>query len=307
VSRISSKIIENRDVPPERAVRYGRTGHHHMNPVLYFDRRAYVVAADAAVEANLTRDYISLLCRRRLIVGRRVGRNWYVDHAAFRSFLVSKEYQTTKHRNELSGRRMHEYKQERTALGPRMKGVQALLKNTLFQHAPGATRAVAKLAGAPAGVAEAALRTAGQSLGHIPLYAVTPLGEFAQKLTALTTALVLVFGTFSIFQPRYARFAAQSLSGVATSITDLYANIVQFDGNQALESSAEAVYSKDEALWAAAATISAISIQTGLHAAANALRRVSSALDSIAEAETDGNPQERAEVTITIEPYRIAR
>ena len=278
-----------------------------MNPVLYFDGRAHVAAADAAVEANLTRDYVSLLCRRRRIAGRRVGRNWYVDHAALRSFLVSKEYQMTKRRNELSGRRMHEYKQERTALGPRMKGVQALLKNTLFQHAPGATRAVAKLAGAPAGVAEAALRTAGQSLGHVPLYAVTPLGEFAQKLTALTTAFVLVFGTFSIFQPQYARFAARSLSGVATDIAELYANTLQFDGNQALESSVEAIYSKDEALWASAAAISAISIQTGIHAAANALRGASSALDSIAEPETDGNPQLRAEVTVTIEPYRVAR
>jgi len=80
-----------------------------MSDQIYFDGKRFVSASDASLHSGLTRDYVAKLCRDGKVNGRRVGKNWYVEHSALQDFLVSQEYARTKRREELSAVRAREY------------------------------------------------------------------------------------------------------------------------------------------------------------------------------------------------------
>ncbi|MSU73968.1 DNA-binding protein, partial [Candidatus Kaiserbacteria bacterium] len=80
-----------------------------MSDEIFFDGKRYISANEAAVSADLTRDYVARLCRDGKISGRRVGKHWYVEQASIRDFLVTQEY-TKSVRNEfLTRERTGEY------------------------------------------------------------------------------------------------------------------------------------------------------------------------------------------------------
>ena len=62
-----------------------------MSESIYFDGVEFISATDAAREGGFTRDYIARLCREEKIMGKRVGKQWYVHHLAFKKFLLEQE------------------------------------------------------------------------------------------------------------------------------------------------------------------------------------------------------------------------
>ncbi len=261
-----------------------------------FDGRNYISAADAAQEAGCTRDYISLLCRQGKVRARRLGRNWYVDSAGFRSFLVSKEYRMSKHRKELSGVRTREYKNGGIS-GDRREGIHESLKRALAGQMPRAAKAVSALTTAPAGAAEAVLRTAGQSLAHIPLYTVTPGGEFLQKVTALTFSLLVVFGVYAVIQPEFTSYAIKSATEVVSE--RLFEPI-----DTALSMVHGEILSAESSISSAALPPFALDFDSMLHATAELLRNVAEALESLYGDVGDSEVSTGGAVFISIEPYR---
>ena len=80
-----------------------------MTDELFFDGARYISAADAAGISNLTRDYIARLAREGKIIGKQVGRGWYVNQESLRTFLVAQEYTNAQRRGALVRERQQEY------------------------------------------------------------------------------------------------------------------------------------------------------------------------------------------------------
>src|SRR3989344_2766168 len=216
-----------------------------MSDEIFFDGKRYISAHDAAASADLTRDYIARLCRDGRVAGRRIGKNWYVDHASLKDFLITQEFAKSRRSESLVEERAREYHGSVVADGVRRNApVPAPLRTLASPAAPAPVPRVIsgradeiknKLAGAvaaqtrnghgqakllssmPGGFAHAALTGA-----HIPVYALTPLTEFLHKVTALALSLMLAFGTYAAVDPAYARFAADSVRENVNAALDSY-------------------------------------------------------------------------------------
>src|SRR3989344_385549 len=216
-----------------------------MSDEIFFDGRRYISANEAAASADLTRDYIARLCRDGRVAGRRIGKNWYVDHASLKDFLITQEFAKSRRSESLVEERAREYHGSVVADGLRRNAPVAAPLRTLASRAAPAqvSRVISgradeiknKLAGAvaaqtrnghgqakllssmPGGFAHAALTGA-----HIPVYALTPLTEFLHKVTALALTLMLTFGTYAAVDPAYARFAADSVRENVNAALDSY-------------------------------------------------------------------------------------
>ena len=86
-----------------------------MSEEIFFDGVQYTPAASAARTVARTRDYIAHICKEGKVRGRRVGKNWYVDIAQLRRFLVEQESLLVQRREELSRRRAEEYQAHRSS------------------------------------------------------------------------------------------------------------------------------------------------------------------------------------------------
>src|SRR3989344_646538 len=216
-----------------------------MSDEIFFDGKRYISAHDAAASADLTRDYIARLCRDGRVAGRRIGKNWDVDHASLKDFLITQEFAKSRRSESLVEERAREYHGSVVADGLRRNAPVAAPLRTLASRAAPAqvSRVISgradeiknKLAGAvaaqtrnghgqakllssmPGGFAHAALTGA-----HIPVYALTPLTEFLHKVTALALTLMLTFGTYAAVDPAYARFAADSVRENVNAALDSY-------------------------------------------------------------------------------------
>ena len=80
-----------------------------MSDDILFGGMRYISASEAAVAADLTRDYIARLCRDEKVKGRRIGKNWYVEPNSLFKFLGHKEVQKTVRNENLSKERLREY------------------------------------------------------------------------------------------------------------------------------------------------------------------------------------------------------
>ena len=80
-----------------------------MSDEIFFDGIRHISANDAAASSGFTRDYIARLCRDGKVRGRRIGKNWYVDHNSFQSFLVGQEYAKSRRNESLVQERRREY------------------------------------------------------------------------------------------------------------------------------------------------------------------------------------------------------
>src|SRR3989338_5165613 len=81
-----------------------------MSNEIFFDGKQYLSANDASALSGLTRDYVARLCREGKLSGKRVGKNWYVENASLRSFLVGQEYNKSLRRESLARERTQEYR-----------------------------------------------------------------------------------------------------------------------------------------------------------------------------------------------------
>src|SRR3989344_5639505 len=80
-----------------------------MSDEIFFDGKRFISANDAASSADLTRDYIARLCRDGRVAGRRIGKNWYVDQASLKAFLITQEYAKSLRSESLTSERAREY------------------------------------------------------------------------------------------------------------------------------------------------------------------------------------------------------
>ena len=81
-----------------------------MSDVIFFDGAKYISASDAASQAAVTRDYIAHLCKQEKILGRKIGKQWYVDQSALESFVLAQNSQREARRQELAKIRALEYR-----------------------------------------------------------------------------------------------------------------------------------------------------------------------------------------------------
>src|SRR3989338_7077564 len=226
-----------------------------MSNEIFFDGKQYISANDASALSGLTRDYVARLCREGKMSGKRIGKNWYVENASLRSFLVGQEYNKSLRRESLARERTQEYRAadapsspgaaqrsaaENTASAshavqqPEEYSARTLsrplavspmygkLATAVAQAGTRVTDNAANIAASPSGVADAAIRMAAQGAAHVPAYTITPLAEFFHKLTALTLAFMLTFGTYALVDPRAAHFAGESAKDTARSLRTTY-------------------------------------------------------------------------------------
>src|ERR1700733_323279 len=101
-----------------------------MTDELFFEGARYIPAGNAANISNFTRDYIARLARKKKIVRRQIGRQWYVREDSLRAFVIEQEYANSKRRGELTRERQQEYE--------RVQGVSASQKAILPSQASSA-------------------------------------------------------------------------------------------------------------------------------------------------------------------------
>ena len=154
----------------------------------------YISAVDASKEFGVTNDYVTQWCRSGKLPCKRIGKNWYVRYESLCSLLVESEYAQSVRKTGLVQTRADEYRLMHTT---RHSGASAS-----FVFAPIQKREL------PA--------------AHIPAYTITPLAEFFHKLTALTLAFMLTFGTYALVDPRAAHFAGESAKDTARSLRTTY-------------------------------------------------------------------------------------
>src|SRR3989338_6264651 len=218
-----------------------------MSDEIFFDGKRFVSASEASLSSSRARDYIARLCRHGRIAGRRIGKNWYVDHASLTNFLVTQEHAKGEHREELTRQRVREYHGENVprqvadvssarpapvaSVVPDVSRVISArsneIKNKMAAAVAGQTRGAMGQAknflNTPGGLAHAAFQTLPTQAGaHVPAYVLTPMVEFFHKVTALALSAMLIFGTYAVVDPSYARFAADSVRDRVDYVIDSY-------------------------------------------------------------------------------------
>ena len=227
-----------------------------MSDEIFFDGKRYISANEAASSADLTRDYIARLCRDGKVAGRRIGKNWYVDHGSLKAFLITQEHAKSSRIESLKRERVREYHvaeatESTPKIAPGTPVPQPLKPPAFFAAAvpapkptlPEISRVISSRAdeiknkmesalarqtrddaghakllfSAPGGFAHAAFTAA-----HVPSYALSPIAEFFHKVVALTLALMLTFGTYAAVDPSYARFASNSVRESVDAALDSY-------------------------------------------------------------------------------------
>src|SRR4051812_26156002 len=94
-----------------------------MAEEIIFNGAKHVSAHDAAVHSGLTRDYIAKLCRDKKIRGTRVGKNWFVEEASFKAFLVQQAHAKSLRQEALKKERAEKYKTQRILVPESKKAV----------------------------------------------------------------------------------------------------------------------------------------------------------------------------------------
>jgi hypothetical protein len=182
-----------------------------MSDDILFSGQRYISASEAAEEFDFTRDYIARLCREGRVRGKKVGKNWYVHEVSFKEFLIGQEYSRALRSESLKSERKQAFAKEN---GPKMTfSASETLPRPLIrpvEHISDAAarhtqliNEVARDASSHAGLSDAAIRLVSQGVAHVPTYAVTPLAEFLHRILALTVAVVLTFGLYSVIDRQF--------------------------------------------------------------------------------------------------------
>jgi len=212
---------------------------------IYFDGSRFISAYDAARTVGVTRDYIGRLCRDGRIVGKRVGKLWYVEENSLNAFLVERGYLREVRKSELSKSRSDEY---RKVVSPHIGHVgikrdstvkstyDSNVKNTVVR---GLFKSSSNNVESPVSVisSEKANRvremiergvhsmndTARQATFHATTLAVHKVPpheaiDVGQRVAALFLSFLLVFGTYGFVDAQYARFAKESIVRASINI-----------------------------------------------------------------------------------------
>ena len=261
-----------------------------MNDEIFFDEVKYICANDAAASSGLTRDYVARLCREGKLRGRQIGKNWYVNQESLSSFLVNQSYLKAARREEVARERLDEYyglgRDKSASVSPRrttpvspsreLEVHRALspVQKVFDVHTALAKAATKKVSTLPSGTFHAAA-SLGSHLSQqagASLHVLSPVTNFFHKLIALTVALLLTFGTYTIVNPEAARVAADVLRGTKNSIEGAYA-ILRSGGIKGIAARAQAQF-------AAVAEDPGSAIDAASSLAARFARSLNSTIDS---------------------------
>jgi|GEM_PF-3223859 len=155
-----------------------------MGNFVYVDRARYIAVADAASAANLSSDYVARLCREQKVASTRVGKHWFVSEESLKAFIDRQKQKDEQRRDELAAERRMEYHLAASAGLHRLKP-EAGVASTL--------------------AARAAFVGSHEATSGVPAYMIHPALDFLHKVTALITALSLVFGTYAFADRETAR------------------------------------------------------------------------------------------------------
>ncbi|MBI2030940.1 helix-turn-helix domain-containing protein, partial [Candidatus Kaiserbacteria bacterium] len=173
------------------------------------DGSRYISTGDAAKESGLTRDYIYRLCKDGKLHGKRVGRVWYVNEEKFQEFLLTKEYNFYRRREELSQTRSDEYQKKHTPISS---------ETTPSKPTPS---------------------------GYVPAYIPSLFTKLLNGSVTLAVALMLIFGTYAAVDPSYVIRVQQSIRQELSHVTDSYQQIATNTTSAQLVAAA----SSPSALW----------------------------------------------------------
>ncbi|MDP3645533.1 MAG: helix-turn-helix domain-containing protein, partial [bacterium] len=209
-----------------------------MSDEIYFDGIKYVSANEAASLVGLTRDYIARLCKEGKVLGRRIGKQWYVSQNALHTFILAQEYTRAKRREELVEIRKREYlgagdvhlsrmsEEERLDISPREQFLRAVPASPLAPADP-SRRDTDRDTYIQSALATALARTSAHShsrganfIATAPMHAVTlkghlthalpPAMDLLHKLSAIAVAILFTVGTYVFVDAQYARVAERS-------------------------------------------------------------------------------------------------
>ena len=204
-----------------------------MSDEVFFDGVKYISASSAAETSDLTRDYVARLCREGKVSGHRIGKNWYVNQESLSSFLLKQNYQKAARREELVRERLGEYHhlgvlpsvERRPRVAKETFRTQA---NKVFSSAREGFTVQAALAKAaakrvsvlPGGVLHAVASTGSNLSTHgVSSHAFPPLSNFLHKILAITTALLLTVGAYTLVDADAGALAKRFAGEVKDSIT----------------------------------------------------------------------------------------
>ncbi|MDB5238007.1 MAG: hypothetical protein JWM46_277 [Candidatus Kaiserbacteria bacterium] len=201
-----------------------------MSEEIKFDGITYASLRRAALETNLSHDYLSRLCRKKILDARREESGWYVNVASIKAYILAQEHANEFRRKDLARQRANEYDAKRgvqaqkafadiiAAESDHMPSVSAAREQVrrVLEPAGGALSSLSEGARMP-GMLQAAAQIPAQAMAHMPTHVVTPAMDMIHRVVALAFALVLVLGTYSLFDPVFARMTYDSArAGVAS-------------------------------------------------------------------------------------------
>jgi hypothetical protein len=160
----------------------------------------YVPANEAAASSGISRDHVSRLARSGKVRSRRVGNAWFVDEASLAVYLDDQRLLREARYAQLSLERSAGYS---NAISSKSSAIRPAADHS------STTSAVSPVA--PELPVVGHIRTAAYEVPNLvhraalaPMYSVSPIMEYAHRLTALVGAIVLVFGTYALVDGRFA-------------------------------------------------------------------------------------------------------
>ncbi|MEN9561044.1 MAG: hypothetical protein RIQ56_317, partial [Candidatus Parcubacteria bacterium] len=166
-----------------------------------------MLSSDASTRTGLHRDYIGRLCRERKILGKRIGKNWYVEENSLDAYIRAQEVEKSIRNATLSNERVQEYAARRL-----------LERDGEISAEKSFGNATSALFNAPSGVFHAATHTV-----HSP-HIFSALSDFLHKFVALVIALSLTFGTYALINPEYGRYALKRVTDDLAAIPALFSH-----------------------------------------------------------------------------------
>lgn len=176
-----------------------------MSDEIFLDGIRFVSTLDAARTSDLSRDYITRLCKRGEVRGRMFGKTWYVDSNSFKEFLSQRDFHKLHKKETLARARQIEY------------ATWSERHTRANEGTMGREQSFDVRAALASSVQKNAVRVARHAhhVTHTPLYTVTPFVDFLHKAVALITAFMLTFGTYAFVDPSYAQSVSRAFSNAA--------------------------------------------------------------------------------------------
>ena len=81
-----------------------------MDKKLLIDNKKYISSKDAGNISGYTNDYVARLARQGKVLGKKVGRAWYVEEESLNNFIEDNKIQKTQLHKKLSDKRINDYK-----------------------------------------------------------------------------------------------------------------------------------------------------------------------------------------------------